>query len=168
MPISIHAPTNGATTAHMHYRLRFLFQSTLRRTERQVKGFAYMYAYKFQSTLRRTERLKHRHFRQVSCNFNPRSDERSDLFCNQADNDIPYFNPRSDERSDMAEMASENSQRNFNPRSDERSDFYGMYNLFCPYNFNPRPDERSDHRFKGFQIPHTISIHAPTNGATSL
>ena len=56
--ISIHAPTNGATTLHIPFT--FLFS--------------------FQSTLRRTERLKLIHVHLIyAFYFNPRSDERSDI-----------------------------------------------------------------------------------------
>ena len=56
---------------------------------------------------------------------------------------------------------------NFNPRSDERSDD----RLYPPCNlvryFNPRSDERSDDVNSFFDGVLSISIHAPTNGATS-
>ena len=56
LPISIHAPTNGAT--------------------KKVIGCSF--SGKFQSTLRRTERRTHVCDRSCHSYFNPRSDERSD------------------------------------------------------------------------------------------
>ena len=54
--ISIHAPTNGATHYWCEIFHYFLFQSTLRRTERHFLWFYTQYNCLFQSTLRRTER----------------------------------------------------------------------------------------------------------------
>ena len=98
--------------------------------------------------------------------FNPRSDERSDLLPKEENNINANFNPRSDERSDCNLLISDTLWLNFNPRSDERSEslIVSLQAFFS--HFNPRSDERSDiinrYRFKEF----LISIHAPTNGAT--
>ena len=55
--ISIHAPTNGATAYLTTSIFDILFQSTLRRTERQNSATCAPTTSRFQSTLRRTERL---------------------------------------------------------------------------------------------------------------
>ena len=56
--VSIHAPTNGATTAYDTNNIdtQKQFQSTLRRTERLTTVSAEQTYTQFQSTLRRTER----------------------------------------------------------------------------------------------------------------
>ena len=54
--ISIHAPTNGATVLRARGLLRCIFQSTLRRTERHNSVLHHLSNSLFQSTLRRTER----------------------------------------------------------------------------------------------------------------
>ena len=57
-------------------------------------------------------------------------------------------------------------EHDFNPRSHERSDLYRiLYRFFCQ-NFNPRSHERSDLNHQVIFHSSTISIHAPTRGAT--
>ena len=99
----------------------------------------------FQSTLRRTERLRYRSL----------SHRRL------------YFNPRSDERSDTVPIHKGDVSKDFNPRSDERSDSATHLALANFLHFNPRSDERSDIRLTDMPAVITISIHAPTNGATN-
>ena len=78
--ISIHAPTNGATSEiHTFHKLLQIFQSTLRRTERQRLRKSVDSKSQFQSTLRRTERPLQNAHSKAMLYFNPRSDERSDL-----------------------------------------------------------------------------------------
>ena len=98
--ISIHAPTNGAMSAVTVNDNCLLFQSTLRRTERQLVS----------------------HIPIVFRDFNPRSDERSDHIIRHIITHKHYFNPRSDERSDDFIVCATVILFNFNPRSDERSD----------------------------------------------
>ena len=80
LKISIHAPANGATELdYFRAQCNFVFQSTLRRTERQLYPIIASVATGFQSTLRRTERLSQSSLTIWKCwNFNPRSGERSD------------------------------------------------------------------------------------------
>ena len=100
--------------------------------------------YIFQSTLRRTERLGVPLCGREKQHFNPRSDERSDDILACIKSMCVYFNPRSDERSDKVTVTLATGVYNFNPRSDERSDLSGelLLNIHC--DFNPRSDERSD------------------------
>ena len=146
-----------------------IFQSTLRRTERPiVSGYAKKLGI-FQSTLRRTER---RHARTLlTClfyNFNPRSDERSDIIYSYINNCFSYFNPRSDERSDPDICSIHFFNDYFNPRSDERSDILSAVtnqipeiSIHAPTNGAtlPQPERKCNM---------AISIHAPTNGATRI
>ena len=78
-PISIHAPTRGATFC---------------------SNFFPPYE-KFQSTLPRGERQKCRHQSKMSGNFNPRSHEGSDRIVAAGCSTNTDFNPRSHEGSDM-------------------------------------------------------------------
>ena len=91
--ISIHAPTNGATSAIFNSSLKFhVFQSTLRRTERHILTSWVVVILSFQSTLRRTERRVYIVYMHIAMDFNPRSDERSD--CNFAQkNEKNYTKP---------------------------------------------------------------------------
>ena len=99
--ISIHAPTNGATNKSRRLRQKKIFQSTLRRTERQRYAFI---------------RLRDRH-------FNPRSDERSDA-------------------KQIMECVKAKVISIHAPTNGATSDFFGQQFFF--FNFNPRSDERSD------------------------
>ena len=56
LSISIHAPANGATACGAALYPHYLFQSTLRRTERRSISWLMTGTSVFQSTLRRTER----------------------------------------------------------------------------------------------------------------
>ena len=143
--ISIHAPTNGATTGATVSRDILLFQSTLRRTERQFK------------VTQNASRKRH---------FNPRSDERSDhiplyyfvIFpisihapTNGATNSVAALKDggkisihaptNGATRFDSALTA---TLEDFNPRSDERSDHVQSVKTGYIGYFNPRSDERSD------------------------
>ena len=102
-PISIHAPTRGATVL-------------------QVSGCVFHHI--FQSTLPREER-------RVACVVIGR-------------------------------------KYNFNPRSHERSDAIVQPPLLRDYDFNPRSHERSDCNAPSGTSSVSISIHAPTRGATAI
>ena len=147
--------------------VQILFQSTLRRTERPiVSGYAKKLGI-FQSTLRRTER---RHARTLlTClfyNFNPRSDERSDIIYSYINNCFSYFNPRSDERSDALYIQLSPDRRLFQSTL-RRTERHGIWSYFIrKWHFNPRSDERSDAVSSRREVQLKISIHAPTNGAT--
>ena len=54
----------------------------------------------------------------------------------------------------------------FNPRSHEGSDLVGSGPWRYPPDFNPRSHEGSDDGVKNWEQNLTISIHAPTRGAT--
>ena len=81
----------------------------------------------------------------VPQNFNPRSHEGSDTNWSSCLTWVTYFNPRSHEGSDPSRYRPSYLYYNFNPRSHEGSDL-------C----------RSRHDIQKY----TISIHAPTRGAT--
>ena len=57
-------------------------------------------------------------------------------------------------------------QWDFNPRSHERSDSPDTIPTAIALNFNPRSHERSDCCSPYFAVFPSISIHAPTRGAT--
>ena len=77
-------------------------------------------------------------------NFNPRSHERSDTTCDRLARGSYDFNPRSHERSDNIDNQPNQQHTNFNPRSHERSDLINLT----------------------INIAASISIPAPTRGAT--
>ena len=144
--ISIHAPTRGATAAASGDELIKEFQSTLPREERQEtssQGCRQIY-------------------------FNPRSHERSDIvifFLMLRDHN---FNPRSHERSDMVGCCLHFNHIYFNPRSHERSDPSPCCSIPTSLDFNPRSHERSDALLYLSLLYASISIHAPTRGATAI
>ena len=101
-------------------------------------------------------------------NFNPRSHERSDLLINYLLNTCLTFQstlPREERLSACVLMA---FCPNFNPRSHERSDGYSKTDISCITYFNPRSHERSDMDKSQGKMYYSISIHAPTRGATFL
>ena len=72
--------------------------------------------------------------------------------------------PREERR--LAKVFFDWSASHFNPRSHERSDLYGIIYALSYYYFNPRSHERSDVDPTPDPDKPTISIHAPTRGAT--
>ena len=56
----------------------------------------------------------------------------------------------------------------FNPRSHEGSDYKDNYNMQIKLYFNPRSHEGSDLLPEEIRMVLTISIHAPTRGATQI
>ena len=166
--ISIHAPAKGATNFHHPTApAHEIFQSTLPRRERRIRGYSNRYNnIRFQSTLPRRERLRHlitppvqSYFNPRSregsdsrssapqssfYHFNPRSREGSDLLCYLVNAAALYFNPRSREGSDADQEFHIQISRYFNPRSREGSDFYWFTIIQHMNNFNPRSREGSD------------------------
>ena len=98
----------------------------------------------FQSTLPQGERHCEWSFLFLNYHFNPRSHKGSDLAIMSAVHILCYFNPRSHKGSDRIDHQIVHLYRHFNPRSHKGSDF---------------------HCYDG-QSMLTISIHAPTRGAT--
>ncbi len=82
--------------------------------------------------------------------------------------DFANFNPRSHERSDDFILTGQYSFHHFNPRSHERSDLYSLIIPHGRINFNPRSHERSDTHLFAKHKMFSISIHAPTRGATKM
>ena len=123
-------------------------------------------------------------------NFNPRSHERSDSTSSASYSFWINFNPRSHERSDplsqtilllyrLFQSTLPREERpylfavnallsnHFNPRSHERSDFSCRDCIMEIIDFNPRSHERSDSDIQCACVHiSSISIHAPTRGAT--
>ena len=78
-----------------------------------------------------------------------------------------YFNPRSHEGSDATLVRSDNTPANFNPRSHEGSDVYVAEKGLEVDIFQstlPRRERHAD--VTPVATAKTISIHAPTKGAT--
>ena len=122
-------------------------------------------------------------------NFNPRSHERSDAFIGQ-ESFAPGISIHAPTRGATfaykpkhweyeisihaptrgATMQSLNRLQdvNFNPRSHERSDEITTISTRKKTYFNPRSHERSDETQDVFGRGMSISIHAPTRGATGF
>ena len=124
--------------------------------------------------------------------FNPRSHEGSDsllnfsivsakgisihaptrgatIFSGAACADREYFNPRSHEGSDIALFCMAVTIAYFNPRSHEGSDVHRHYNKFIKKLFQstlPRGERQCP--LGPFFSHKSISIHAPTRGATAI
>ena len=124
--------------------------------------------YAFQSTLPREERLVDYEKIFDVCIFQstlPREerriqDRRAEIFRD--------FNPRSHERSDRNWQETSSCMGYFNPRSHERSDWnidiqatFSSISIHAPTRGATQVDQRSRCRI-------TISIHAPTRGATLI
>ena len=121
----------------------------------------------FQFTLPREERRQVQAQPLTLQNFNPRSHERSDFLVLTSKRLILYFNPRSHERSDATTLRQGIYRLNFNPRSHERSDSCAgrifdsllTISIHAPTRGATSPHYRAYHKV-------FISIHAPTRGAT--
>ena len=165
--LSIHAPTRGATMQNKRLQSFCNFQSTLLQEERPpLKNNMAILAI-FQSTLLQEERQSgaNQNFRIFS--FNPRSYKRSDKGRLQC---LPLyfsFNPRSYKRSDCHNTHFLVSSSAFNPRSYKRSDFIqgNQKKMTIHFQSTLLQEERHPIRYI-FRIKYTLSIHAPTRGAT--
>ena len=99
-------------------------------------------------------------------NFNPRSHERSDTTCDRLARGSYDFNPRSHERSDNIDNQPNQQHTNFNPRSHERSDLINLtINIAASISIHA-PTRGATMCFVSALFPLQISIHAPTRGAT--
>ena len=123
------------------------FQSTLPRRERLRLLLPYKRTNPFQSTLPRRERPKDSYSFNLSFHFNPRSHEGSDATEFATDKIPDNFNPRSHEGSDRSVSPFTIASKGFQSTLPRRE------RLFWPDNI--------------LSIS-TISIHAPTKGATML
>ena len=142
--ISIHAPTRGATCVQCDWRKRHKFQSTLPREERQkTAGTACRIYY-----------------------FNPRSHERSDQTKHGGQATLPLFQstlPREERRRRTRGRQLQSKFQSTLPREERLSVDTGVHFVV---DFNPRSHERSDQNPGSLVNSATISIHAPTRGAT--
>ena len=143
----------------------------------------------FQSTLLQEERLKIISHVFPIPTFNPRSYKRSDHIMHLfVDNNmlsihaptrgattwslcifwVITFNPRSYKRSDIYVGTESASFSSFNPRSYKRSDIERLVYHLYHITFNPRSYKRSDNLSQTRTPNITLSIHAPTRGATQF
>ena len=145
-----------------------IFQSTLRRTERQSILSPCSAVSIFQSTLRRTERLASNPKSTATRYFNPRSDERSDDTQLQVVM-IPQISIHAPTNgATMPPLPNTLSHLYFNPRSDERSDpvLYPSSSTLLQFQSTLRRTKRLVPCDFTLTVA-SISIHAPTNGATT-
>ena len=187
--ISIHAPTRGATWTVLMATHTLLFQSTLPREERRIysKPIRLCFLYFNPRSHERSDFLCL--FNRIGVfDFNPRSHERSDTewVPRQRNPMISIHAPtRGATRSRATQGLRESGFQStlpreerrffavkrilfnyFNPRSHERSDRYKSFVSWGNFYFNPRSHERSDNTPERQARFQTISIHAPTRGAT--
>ncbi len=143
--ISIHAPTQGATlTTAVTPFLGCVFQSTLPRRERPGQDDECNWLQAFQSTLPRRERHSSLHLPSKEKHFNPRSHAGSDGAL------ITRVQPRID----------------FNPRSHAGSDRYEESSGGGLSISIHAPTQGATTQGYRASCPSSISIHAPTQGAT--
>ena len=77
------------------------------------------------------------------------------------------FNPRSHKGSDRQWIGNNDGPHNFNPRSHKGSDDLHQFRTLSAHNFNPRSHKGSDiSSLPAAILVSSISIHAPTRGAT--
>ena len=121
------------------------FQSTLRRTERRGKWNDILYKRIFQSTLRRTERPFYSLLPAICANFNPRSDERSDIEWVAVSVKIIKFQStlRRTERPESYRLNSTTILISIHAPTNGATSVYIVY-IHIAIDFNPRSDERSD------------------------
>ena len=101
----------------------------------------------------------------IIVDFNPRSHERSDRFyCYALCYDVISIHAPT--RGATSQSVKSRGCTDFNPRSHERSDKKTAGTACRIYYFNPRSHERSDSVILVCPAAYTISIHAPTRGAT--
>ena len=144
--VSIHAPTWGATLKTISLAYSSMFQSTLPHGERQM------------SAARPS----------VLCSFNPRSHMGSDSRHSCGEQTLKSFNPRSHMGSDVLVFVYRQHWRCFNPRSHMGSDLHLLGFVSLCHRFNPRSHMGSDRCDPEDRQKGTVSIHAPTWGATSV
>ena len=101
-PISIHAPTRGATPLPSSYRQVHRFQSTLPQGERPKSWSGSAIPVKFQSTLPQGERRAEQRSSNCAIYFNPRSHKGSDISSKRFVLFTINFNPRSHKGSDLS------------------------------------------------------------------
>ena len=145
--ISIHAPTKGATSVRWYSVRRGDISIHAPTKGATGNGISDNPEGKFQSTLPRRERLRGYNHSCFFKYFNPRSHEGSDTFRTGCHSTYSHFNPRSHEGSDEQHLIMLSNYKKFQstlPRRERRP-----------------PVTIPDHEF-------SISIHAPTKGATSL
>ena len=100
-------------------------------------------------------------------NFNPRSHEGSDSWTHLNNTWFGYFNPRSHEGSDGLETKKYSNYNNFNPRSHEGSDAQ-LAQCCCDTSISIHaPTRGATRNICTTYLKFWISIHAPTRGATA-
>ena len=144
----------------------YIFQSTLRRTERPYICTLYALLTIFQSTLRRTERHQNKVVDVSLLNFNPRSDERSDIssLIKSTAISISIHAPTNGATLRLLRMCQVHKISIHAPTNGATG--YDRDRKSKTIYFNPRSDERSDLLCLSVSAIIPISIHAPTNGAT--
>ena len=123
----------------------------------------------FQSTLPRRERPGSRRFWTISCNFNPRSREGSDMWEIMLSRMRKYISIHAPAKGATSyAYSSIRGLINFNPRSREGSDYIKWYtNTVMMISIHAPAKGATIHGQPARNIL-IISIHAPAKGATTL
>ena len=145
LPISIHAPTRGATASSIQYLdlgSISIHAPTRGATRKQVRPL--LEPRRFQSTLPRGERPQYRTIIHSIVYFNPRSHEGSDgnMLLQLLSTVISIHAPTRGATSAVLLLPVATS--NFNPRSHEGSDQTSTQSILTILYFNPRSHEGSD------------------------
>ena len=165
--LSIHAPTRGATIQCDENQRLTIFQSTLLQEERPDpiawdKANSYLSIHAPTRGATYLQPIDH-HKLKLSIHAPTRGATVKNLHLFI---DIITFKPRSYKRSDIIFVGLVIVLISFNPRSYKRSDSH-LHPLFLhPHTFNPRSYKRSDDNGITFWKSASLSIHAPTRGAT--
>ena len=165
--ISIHAPTRGATAYILLNKDSIEFQSTLPRGERLTSLIVARLPSRFQSTLPRGERqfIKAHPSTAIYISIHAPTRGATPHFTRSLAAAID-FNPRSHEGSDALYAASVSPSLYFNPRSHEGSD-RSIPRRFCNFSISIHaPTRGATLRDLRIKCNGMISIHAPTRGAT--
>ena len=99
-------------------------------------------------------------------NFNPRTHVGCDFWFSVNCNITLNFNPRTHVGCDTSVPAGDSASVDFNPRTHVGCDMTAKFNLLASNDFNPRTHVGCDRIKFMQQLCNSISIHAPTWGAT--
>ena len=145
LPVSIHAPTKGATRRMCQGLMRLCFNPRSHEGSDSIRAISSLTCFSFQSTLPRRERLGvARYNHSYSQGFNPRSHEGSDGEYRGEIINQYRFNPRSREGSDNSDVAKKLGISRFQSTLPRRERLERSRYCTHKHGFNPRSREGSD------------------------
>ena len=187
--ISIHAPTRGATdigrpklptasfqSTRPHGARRFLpdlhivhstFQSTRPHGARHCSLTSTVLPAHFNPRAHRGRDPLHSPPAAIAANFNPRAHTGRDAGAAVFAGAVVYFNPRAHTGRDQDGADQDTRANDFNPRAHTGRDYIQTASDQLIKHFNPRAHTGRDLCTPQAHLYSSISIHAPTRGATS-